>query len=90
MTSDPSLERYSVVDVIEQAHERTACMDRVLALTQRPGAQGGHAACVTRKCFRLYPEETRLPSEAPPSVLECNITFTVLFFERMEIAGLGH
>ncbi|MBN3298984.1 DHX32 helicase, partial [Amia calva] len=44
----------------------------------------------TGKCFCLYPEEARLPEETPPHILESNITSTVLFLKRMEIAGLGH
>ncbi|KAG9346085.1 hypothetical protein JZ751_007903 [Albula glossodonta] len=44
----------------------------------------------TGKCFCLYPEETQLPSNTPPQILESNITSTVLFLKRMEIAGLGH
>ncbi|XP_018554812.1 DEAD/H (Asp-Glu-Ala-Asp/His) box polypeptide 32a isoform X1 [Lates calcarifer] len=43
----------------------------------------------TGKCFCLYPEESQLPSENPPQILESNITPTVLFLKRMEIAGLG-
>ncbi|XP_023686760.1 DEAD/H (Asp-Glu-Ala-Asp/His) box polypeptide 32a [Paramormyrops kingsleyae] len=42
------------------------------------------------KCFCLYPEETVLPEETSPRLLESNITSTVLFLKRMEIAGLGH
>ncbi|KAJ8404825.1 hypothetical protein AAFF_G00332120 [Aldrovandia affinis] len=44
----------------------------------------------TGKCFCLYSEETQLPSNTPPQILESNITPTVLFLKRMEIAGLGH
>ncbi|XP_036378456.1 DEAD/H (Asp-Glu-Ala-Asp/His) box polypeptide 32a [Megalops cyprinoides] len=44
----------------------------------------------TGKCFCLYSEETQLPSDTPPQLLESNITPTVLFLKRMEIAGLGH
>ncbi|KAL4640168.1 putative pre-mRNA-splicing factor ATP-dependent RNA helicase DHX32 [Arapaima gigas] len=43
----------------------------------------------TGKCFCLYSEETPLPEESPPRILESNITSTVLFLKRMEIAGLG-
>ncbi|MBN3324537.1 DHX32 helicase, partial [Atractosteus spatula] len=43
-----------------------------------------------RKCFCLYPEETQLPDENPPQILESNFTPTVLFLKRMDIAGLGH
>ncbi|XP_058476120.1 DEAD/H (Asp-Glu-Ala-Asp/His) box polypeptide 32a [Solea solea] len=43
----------------------------------------------TGKCFCLYPEESELPAENPPQILESNITPTVLFLKRMEIAGLG-
>ncbi|XP_062863970.1 putative pre-mRNA-splicing factor ATP-dependent RNA helicase DHX32 [Trichomycterus rosablanca] len=42
------------------------------------------------KCFCLYPETTPLPSESVPHMLESDITSTVLFLKRMEIAGLGH
>ncbi|XP_006630576.1 putative pre-mRNA-splicing factor ATP-dependent RNA helicase DHX32 [Lepisosteus oculatus] len=42
------------------------------------------------KCFCLYPEETELPDENPPQILESNFTPTVLFLKRMDIAGLGH
>ncbi|KAM3859876.1 DEAD/H (Asp-Glu-Ala-Asp/His) box polypeptide 32a [Diretmus argenteus] len=44
----------------------------------------------TGKCFCLYPEERQLPAEHSPQILESNITSTVLFLKRMEIAGLGH
>uniref|UniRef100_A0A8D3C207 Putative pre-mRNA-splicing factor ATP-dependent RNA helicase DHX32 n=1 Tax=Scophthalmus maximus TaxID=52904 RepID=A0A8D3C207_SCOMX len=43
----------------------------------------------TGKCFCLYPEESQLPAENAPQILESNITPTVLFLKRMEIAGLG-
>ncbi|KPP60047.1 putative pre-mRNA-splicing factor ATP-dependent RNA helicase DHX32, partial [Scleropages formosus] len=43
----------------------------------------------TGKCFCLYSEETPLPEEITPRILESNITSTVLFLKRMEIAGLG-
>ncbi|XP_035853355.1 DEAD/H (Asp-Glu-Ala-Asp/His) box polypeptide 32a isoform X2 [Sander lucioperca] len=43
----------------------------------------------TGKCFCLYPEDSQLPSENSPHILESNITPTVLFLKRMEIAGLG-
>ncbi|XP_078135553.1 DEAD/H (Asp-Glu-Ala-Asp/His) box polypeptide 32a [Sander vitreus] len=43
----------------------------------------------TGKCFCLYPEDSQLPSENSPQILESNITPTVLFLKRMEIAGLG-
>ncbi|XP_076834942.1 putative pre-mRNA-splicing factor ATP-dependent RNA helicase DHX32 [Brachyhypopomus gauderio] len=42
------------------------------------------------KCFCLYPENTDLPAESVPHILESDITSTVLFLKRMEIAGLGH
>ncbi|XP_035260473.1 DEAD/H (Asp-Glu-Ala-Asp/His) box polypeptide 32a [Anguilla anguilla] len=42
------------------------------------------------KCFCLYSEEMQLPSNTPPQIHESNITPTVLFLKRMEIAGLGH
>ncbi|XP_029933447.1 DEAD/H (Asp-Glu-Ala-Asp/His) box polypeptide 32a [Myripristis murdjan] len=45
---------------------------------------------LTGKCFCLYPEERELPAESSPQILESNITPTVLFLKRMEIAGLGH
>lgn len=44
----------------------------------------------TGKCFCLYPEERQLPAETQPHIVEANITSTVLFLKRMEIAGLGH
>ncbi|XP_030643275.1 putative pre-mRNA-splicing factor ATP-dependent RNA helicase DHX32 [Chanos chanos] len=44
----------------------------------------------TGKCFCLYPEDTPLPAESVPHILESDITSTVLFLKRMEIAGLGH
>ncbi|XP_058254591.1 putative pre-mRNA-splicing factor ATP-dependent RNA helicase DHX32 [Hemibagrus wyckioides] len=44
----------------------------------------------TGKCFRLYMENTPLPAENVPHILESDITSTVLFLKRMEIAGLGH
>ncbi|XP_054454612.1 putative pre-mRNA-splicing factor ATP-dependent RNA helicase DHX32 [Anoplopoma fimbria] len=43
----------------------------------------------TGKCFCLYQEDGKLPAENPPQILESNITPTVLFLKRMEIAGLG-
>ncbi|MED6234167.1 hypothetical protein ATANTOWER_023581, partial [Ataeniobius toweri] len=42
------------------------------------------------KCFRLYPKERQLPAEIPPHIVESDITSTVLFLKRMEIAGLDH
>ncbi|XP_051958641.1 putative pre-mRNA-splicing factor ATP-dependent RNA helicase DHX32 [Xyrauchen texanus] len=44
----------------------------------------------TGKCFCLYPEETLMPAEIPPLILESNIMSTVLYLKRMELAGLGH
>ncbi|CAL1577617.1 unnamed protein product [Knipowitschia caucasica] len=44
----------------------------------------------TGKCFCLYPEERQLPAQTRPLITEANITSTVLFLKRMEIAGLGH
>ncbi|KAM3605619.1 uncharacterized protein V6R79_002112 [Siganus canaliculatus] len=41
------------------------------------------------KCFCLYPEDRQLP-ETRPHIAECDITSTVLFLKRMEIAGLRH
>lgn len=46
-------------------------------------------ATSTGKIFCLYPEESLLPSETPPQILESNISSTVLFLKRMEIAGLA-
>ncbi|XP_074519438.1 DEAD/H (Asp-Glu-Ala-Asp/His) box polypeptide 32a [Halichoeres trimaculatus] len=43
----------------------------------------------TGKCFCLYPEDSKLPAENSPHILESNITPTVLFLKRMQIAGLG-
>ncbi|KAK2820540.1 hypothetical protein Q5P01_023499 [Channa striata] len=43
----------------------------------------------TGKCFCLYSEERKLPAENSLKILESNITPTVLFLKRMEIAGLG-
>lgn len=43
---------------------------------------------VAGKCFCLYPEDGQLPSENLPQILEANITPTVLFLKRMEIAGI--
>ncbi|XP_040032637.2 DEAD/H (Asp-Glu-Ala-Asp/His) box polypeptide 32a [Gasterosteus aculeatus] len=43
----------------------------------------------TGKCFCLYQEDGQLPAENPAQILESNITPTVLFLKRMEIAGLG-
>ncbi|XP_075931988.1 putative pre-mRNA-splicing factor ATP-dependent RNA helicase DHX32 [Anarhichas minor] len=44
----------------------------------------------TGKCFCLYPEDRQLPIEIRPHVVESDISSTVLFLKRMEIAGLGH
>ncbi|XP_062859694.1 DEAD/H (Asp-Glu-Ala-Asp/His) box polypeptide 32a [Trichomycterus rosablanca] len=42
------------------------------------------------RCFCLYPEETVLCAEIPAQILESNITSSVLFLKRMEVAGLRH
>ncbi|KAG8000186.1 ATP-dependent RNA helicase DQX1 [Nibea albiflora] len=42
------------------------------------------------KCFCLYPEARQLPVEKRPHIAESDITSTVLFLKRMEIAGLHH
>uniref|UniRef100_A0A6Q2WWH4 RNA helicase n=1 Tax=Esox lucius TaxID=8010 RepID=A0A6Q2WWH4_ESOLU len=44
----------------------------------------------TGKTFCLYPEDTPLPSETRPHILESDITSTVLFLKRMDIGGLSH
>ncbi|XP_055769907.1 DEAD/H (Asp-Glu-Ala-Asp/His) box polypeptide 32a [Salvelinus fontinalis] len=44
----------------------------------------------TGKCFCLYPEERVLPVETSPQILDTNLTSTILFLKRMEIAGLRH
>ncbi|MEQ2168459.1 hypothetical protein GOODEAATRI_014611 [Goodea atripinnis] len=49
-----------------------------------------HLAGPKGKCFRLYPKERQLPAEIPPRIVESDITSTVLFLKRMEIAGLDH
>ncbi|KAM4730429.1 putative pre-mRNA-splicing factor ATP-dependent RNA helicase DHX32 isoform 2-T2 [Anableps anableps] len=49
-----------------------------------------HLAGPTGKCFRLYPRERQLPAKLCPRIVESDITSTVLFLKRMEIAGLGH
>lgn len=46
--------------------------------------------CPVGKCFCLYPEDRKLPAESRPHIVESDITSTVLFLKRMEIAGLGH
>ncbi len=43
-----------------------------------------------RQVFLLYQEDTSLPAESVPHILESDITSTVLFLKRMEIAGLNH
>ncbi|KAG7228592.1 hypothetical protein INR49_013278 [Caranx melampygus] len=48
------------------------------------------ATGATGKCFCLYPEDRQLPAEVRPHIVESDITSTVLFLKRMEIAGLGH
>lgn len=45
--------------------------------------------CFPGKCFHLYPEDEQLPAENSPQILESNITPTVLFLKRIEIAGLA-
>ncbi|XP_034093837.1 putative pre-mRNA-splicing factor ATP-dependent RNA helicase DHX32 [Gymnodraco acuticeps] len=42
------------------------------------------------KCFCLYPKDRQLPVQIRPRVVESDITSTVLFLKRMEIAGLSH
>lgn len=42
------------------------------------------------KCFCLYPEDRQLPADTRPHIVESDITSTVLFLRRMEIAGLRH
>ncbi|CAN9499699.1 unnamed protein product [Ophioblennius macclurei] len=42
------------------------------------------------KCFCLYPQDRQLPAEITPHIVESDITSTVLFLKRMEIAGLSH
>ncbi|XP_034537832.1 putative pre-mRNA-splicing factor ATP-dependent RNA helicase DHX32 isoform X2 [Notolabrus celidotus] len=42
----------------------------------------------TGKCFCLYPEDRQLPADIRPHIVESDITSTVLFLKRMEIAGL--
>lgn len=42
------------------------------------------------KCYRLYPENRPLPAETRPHIVDSDITSTVLFLKRMEIAGLRH
>ncbi|XP_044070572.1 putative pre-mRNA-splicing factor ATP-dependent RNA helicase DHX32 isoform X2 [Siniperca chuatsi] len=49
-----------------------------------------HLAGPTGKCFCLYPENRQLPIEKRPHIVESDITSTVLFLKRMEIAGLSH
>ncbi|XP_061601629.1 putative pre-mRNA-splicing factor ATP-dependent RNA helicase DHX32 [Cololabis saira] len=44
----------------------------------------------TGRCFCLYSKERQLPAEIRPRIVESDITSTVLFLKRMEIAGLGH
>ncbi|XP_075997854.1 putative pre-mRNA-splicing factor ATP-dependent RNA helicase DHX32 [Genypterus blacodes] len=44
----------------------------------------------TGKCFCLYPEDKQLPDERPAHIAESDITSSVLFLKRMEIAGLGN
>ncbi|KAM8739391.1 putative pre-mRNA-splicing factor ATP-dependent RNA helicase DHX32 [Acanthopagrus schlegelii] len=44
----------------------------------------------TGKCFCLYPEDRQLPADTRPHIVESDITSTVLFLRRMEIAGLRH
>ncbi|KAK5854162.1 hypothetical protein PBY51_015257 [Eleginops maclovinus] len=42
------------------------------------------------KCFCLYPKDRQLPVQIRPHLVESDITSTVLFLKRMEIAGLSH
>ncbi|XP_063050216.1 putative pre-mRNA-splicing factor ATP-dependent RNA helicase DHX32, partial [Engraulis encrasicolus] len=42
------------------------------------------------KVFCLYPEDSKLPAECAPCLLESSIAPTVLFLKRMEVAGLAH
>ncbi|XP_032429827.1 DEAD/H (Asp-Glu-Ala-Asp/His) box polypeptide 32a [Xiphophorus hellerii] len=48
-----------------------------------------HLCSSAGKCFRLYPEASLPTAEIHPQILDCNITPTVLYLKRMEIAGLG-
>ncbi|XP_007570079.1 putative pre-mRNA-splicing factor ATP-dependent RNA helicase DHX32 [Poecilia formosa] len=48
-----------------------------------------HLCSPAGKCFRLYPEASLPMAETYPQILDCNITPTVLYLKRMEIAGLG-
>ncbi|XP_054898573.1 putative pre-mRNA-splicing factor ATP-dependent RNA helicase DHX32 [Poeciliopsis prolifica] len=48
-----------------------------------------HLCSSAVKCFRLYPEASLPMAETYPQILDCNITPTVLYLKRMEIAGLG-
>ncbi|KAM4715715.1 DEAD/H (Asp-Glu-Ala-Asp/His) box polypeptide 32a isoform 2-T2 [Anableps anableps] len=48
-----------------------------------------HLCSPTGKCFRLYSEASLPQAESFPQILDCNITPTVLFLKRMEIAGIG-
>ncbi|XP_054625085.1 DEAD/H (Asp-Glu-Ala-Asp/His) box polypeptide 32a [Dunckerocampus dactyliophorus] len=41
------------------------------------------------KCFCLYADDSQLPAQRLPQILESNITSTVLFLKRMEIGGVG-
>ncbi|XP_061646723.1 putative pre-mRNA-splicing factor ATP-dependent RNA helicase DHX32 isoform X1 [Phyllopteryx taeniolatus] len=43
----------------------------------------------TGKCFCIYPEDRQLPDDIRPHIVESDVTSTVLFLKRMEIAGLG-
>ncbi|KAK5618405.1 hypothetical protein CRENBAI_018631 [Crenichthys baileyi] len=48
-----------------------------------------HLCGPTGKCFRLYHEASLPQAKTYPQILDCNITPSVLFLKRMEIAGLG-
>ncbi|XP_046885171.1 putative pre-mRNA-splicing factor ATP-dependent RNA helicase DHX32 [Hypomesus transpacificus] len=99
LTSSPNEELFWAVDsirfVIDAGVQRRCVYNpriRTNSAVIRPisKSQAESRRQLAGKCFCLYPEDTPLANETRPHILESDITSTVLFLKRMEIAGLGH